>query len=198
MSRDMTPVDASASPDQTPEDVEQSLPSNLRRLLGVLRANMPLYAVVDCARDAALFPLLRAHAEEWRSLYDGESAQTLAEVAPYLVRLQPHSTLLRVLGAAGWGKSWCVYVVTGASFDDLRKHLRHFLMVEDPKGEVVYFRFYDPRVLRVHLPGCNAEESKAFFGPIARYLAESEDASEVLEFRPERVGGRFARHKLGD
>jgi hypothetical protein len=66
--------------------------------------------------------------------------------------------------------------------EDVRHHLRHFLMVEIEGGKPVYFRFYDPRVLRVYLPTCTDQERQQFFGPLANYLMEGEEKSVLLDF----------------
>jgi hypothetical protein len=55
-------------------------------------------------------------------------------------------------------------------------------MVYDPDNKLIYFRYYDPRVLRVYLPTCNAEEIKIVFGPIGSYITEDENSSELLRF----------------
>jgi hypothetical protein len=48
-------------------------------------------------------------------------------------------------------------------------------MVYGPENKLIFFRYYDPRVLRVYLPTCNAEEIRSVFGPISAYIAEDED-----------------------
>ena len=53
-----------------------------------------------------------------------------------------------------------------ATLEELRRHFRKFLKVEDPKGKSLIFRYYDPRVLRVYLPTCNAMELQTVFGPV--------------------------------
>jgi hypothetical protein len=44
-------------------------------------------------------------------------------------------------------------------------------------------RFYDPRVLRLHIPTCTPEESTDLFGPISRFVMEGEDLDNPLQFR---------------
>jgi hypothetical protein len=56
----------------------------------------------------------------------------------------------------------------------LYKHLRKFLIVQSEEGKEMYFRYYDPRVLRVFLPTCEPAQLKEFFGPIEAFLAENE------------------------
>ena len=103
-------------------------------------------------------------------------------MAPYLVRLQKDSLLLGSLVLEGWGSSWGVYLTCDHNFQEVRRHLRHFLEGQLPDGKQVYFRYYDPRVLRVFLPTCNADETKQFFGPIKCYLTEDEKLEALLRF----------------
>ena len=61
-------------------------------------------------------------------------------------------------------------------------HLRTFLKVYGPDLKPLYFRYYDPRVLRVYLPTCNDQELQTVFGPVLRYLLEDEDPATLLKF----------------
>ena len=54
------------------------------------------------------------------------------------------------------------------------RHFRQFLRVRDEAGREFFFRFYDPRVLRVYLPTCNSEELRTFFGPVELFSMEGE------------------------
>jgi hypothetical protein len=153
------------------------------RLLPLLRRDLqPLFAILDAARDIRILALLLHHKEECQSLYEGVEGAQLAQVAPYLVRLAPDSKLLDAVVKEGWGKSWGVYLTCASDFQEIRRHLRHFLQVKLPDGEQVYFRFYDPRVMRIYLPTCVAEEANQFFGPIKRYVMEGEQPDQLWEF----------------
>ncbi len=147
-----------------------------------------LFAILDAAR-AAYVPVKLSQLESgWISLYRGEPEETLAEVAPYLVKLEQDSEILEWIFDNGWGDSWGIFMTSSASLEDLRKHFRHFLLVQDEDGNELYFRFYDPRVLRVYLPTCTVEEARQFFGPVASFLVESEDAGELLQFSLSPIG----------
>jgi hypothetical protein len=161
--------------------------ARLPELVDVLRKiPEPLFALVDAARDPrGVLAFLQACKEEHQSLYEGPKGEQLAAAAPYLVRLPPGSPVLQPLIQQGWGNSWGVYLTSGQPFAEVRRHLRHFLLVQLPDGKEYYFRFYDPRVLRVYLPTCTPEESKQFFGPIGSYLVEAEEPRAVLQFRRE-------------
>jgi len=149
--------------------------------------NSNLYAIVDAARDESIATKLSALNAEAVSLYRGEPEETLAAVAPYLVNLSRNAALRAWLLNEGWGKSWAVLLMSSEDLEQLRRHFRHFLLVRDPDGNELYFRFYDPRVLRVYLPTCTAPETKQFFGPITAIFTESEAATEVLEFTRTRL-----------
>jgi hypothetical protein len=151
----------------------------------ILRKQGPLFALLDAARERSILELLEEDIDaEYDCLYEGKSATDLAAWAPYLVSLPSESSLLDVLVERGWGKSWGVYLTSAKSLADVRRHLRHFLIVTMANGKEGYFRFYDPRVLRVYLPACTPDESKAFFGPIDAYLMESEKPQQLLRFTP--------------
>ena len=154
-----------------------------QRLLALLRNDcQPLYAVLDAARDIKILALLMQTKEEHQSLYEGVEGAKLSQVAPYLVKLGKDSLLLSSLLLEGWGNNWGVYLTCTSDFPEVRRHLRHFLEVQLPDGKQVYFRFYDPRVLRVFLPTCTAEEANRFFGPIKQYLMEDEKPDKLLRF----------------
>jgi len=159
--------------------LQQDLVNILRNIGG------PLFAVLDATRDPlTILGMLRSSGEEYQSLYEGMQGKMLEAYAPYLVRLPGDSRLLEALVAQGWGKNWGIFVVSAADFKSLRKHFRTFLMVKSPEGDRLYFRYYDPRVVRVYLPTCNAEETNFVFGPVAAYLCEDETPDTLLVFQP--------------
>jgi Domain of unknown function (DUF4123) len=191
-------------PDIPPSGVAQPLEAvNLtppqQALVKILRnTDGSLFAVLDAARDPlSILGLLRAAGEEYQSLYEGTQAQLLEAFAPYLVRLTENSKLLESLVAHGWGKNWGIFAVSGADFQAVRRHFRTFLMVNGPDGKRLYFRYYDPRTLRVYLPTCDAVETKFIFGPLAAYLCEDEAPNTLLVFRPAASAPQKETHELG-
>ena len=160
-------------------------PKKAAPLLRVLRNDTgKLYALLDAARTPRIIELLAESGERFQSLYEGEKGRELAAVAPYLAELPDDSFLFSQLVREGWGQSWGVFIRTDCDFSELRKHFRHFLLVKLEDGPDVYFRFYDPRVLRTYLPTCTIGETKQFFGPVFSYLMESKDSGALLRFEP--------------
>ena len=153
------------------------------RALGELRPRLGhLYVVLDSARDERVAELVREAVDPSRSLYEGPRGEALADVAPYLVQLRADSQLLDRLVAEGWGRSWGVFLDSRLRFELMRRHLRRFLVVEaEPTDEQLYFRYYDPRVLRDFLPLATVRQLSALLADIDVVLLE-DDAGELAYF----------------
>jgi hypothetical protein len=152
----------------------------------------PLFALLDAARTPRVVALLLGSEVEHRSLDEGPKGEEFAAWAPYLVRLRPEAPLLEAVVREGWGKSWGVFLTCKLPLEGLRKHLRRFLLVELEGGRTAYFRFYDPRVLRVYLPTCNPAEVEAFMGPIRCFLVEGAGEDALFKFTPGSQGAERA------
>ncbi len=148
-------------------------------IVQALAGSQPLYAILDSARTPRVLEFLSKCKDRFHSLYEGESAVHMASCAPYLVRLPEKSRLIRKLARDAWGDSWGVFLVSEAPFEDVRKHLRHFLIVQVEGAPDHYFRYYDPRVLPVFLGTCTKEERAQFFGPASKFLMEAEGGIRV-------------------
>lgn len=117
-----------------------------------------------------------------QSLYRGSAVEDLAGIAPYLFTIKPNTPFADWYFKEGWNNSWGTLLSTNASFDDIYKHFRKFLMVKTEDGEQLYFRFYDPRVLRIFLPTCDRQQLVEIFGPVIKFFCEDEDPDFVLVF----------------
>lgn len=156
----------------------------ISNLLWVLpqEENVHLYAILDGARNSGIYTAVHKSECEFECLYRGELDPELAEAAPYLVKLDQRKPFTTWLIEKGWGGSWGIFLQSSASFRDLRKHLRKFLMVYDSNARPMYFRYYDPRVLRIYLPTCNSDELATIFGPIKCIMLEDKNPETLLYF----------------
>ncbi len=144
------------------------------------------FGVLDGASTPDLPALLSEHRVTNVCLLPGELDPELAQTAPYLAQFQAQSAFAGLFLTQGLGSHWGILGASGADFRTLRMHFRKFLTVWDPDGKPLYFRYYDPRVLRLYLPTCNGEELSTLFGPVTAYYAEGEDPETLLRFT---IGG---------
>jgi len=146
-----------------------------------------IWMIVDAARDPRIFPMLQEFHLEYYCLYSGKLPPAMAAAAPYLVQLACDDRDTRRFLERAWGKSYGVFLKCGTHPNTLRRHLRGFLVVDDPGGNRLVFRYYDPRVLRVYLPTCNQDELRTVFGPIERFWMEDEEPATVLDYRFDEI-----------
>ena len=145
--------------------------------------NIVTYALIDAARDYVRIGLARSLSLPGISLFEGAKGQQLEDVAPHLFLCDPVGQMGEILLAPD-GQDGCG-VLLDARIDvmQVRRHLRHFLLVRRQRDmKKVYFRFYDPRVLRAFLPACTAHELTRFFGPITAFHCQGDNPGEVLTF----------------
>jgi pSer/pThr/pTyr-binding forkhead associated (FHA) protein len=171
-----------AAPQQPSPRMPDSAPRQLRLQDLLAKDFQPLYALLDASREPSVLKVILESKEEYQSLYEGAQGAQLAHFAPYLVRVPQKSALLDTLIQQAWSKSWGVFLTCDKHLKELRTHFRHFLTVKLPDGQQVYFRYYDPRVLRLFLPTCLPEETTQFFGPVKQFLIEAEDPKLALHF----------------
>lgn len=179
---DPVSLSANSAESEGASSPRRNAPSGGIDLLACLRGQKDLVALVDGARDRSISLRLLEYKDQCQSLYEGPRGDALAMYGPYLVKFGNESPLLESLVADGWGKAWGVYLTTAAPITEVRAHFRRFLEVRLPNGREAYFRFYDPRVLRLYLPTCTEEERKRFFGPVQRFLCESVADDQMLVF----------------
>ena len=165
----------------------------LRRIL-YGNGETQVYAILDGASIPNLLLLLAEHQVEHVCLYRGDLDPDLAQAAPYLVHLPEESSFSRLFLRGGWGQHWGILALSKEGLRALRMHFRKFLMVWDPDGKPLYFRYYDPRVLRVYLPTCNGDELQTVFGPVSAYVLEGEKPDVLLRFT--RAGHALGQTEL--
>jgi hypothetical protein len=148
-----------------------------------LAAGGHLYAVIDsCNVPMAPKKSLELGNDRAISLYRGSPEQDFWDVAPYLLKVD--TGVLEWLRTNASKEGWGIFIASKADLGALRHHLRHFLKVQPPEGNVWFFRFYDPRVLRPFLPACSANELRMFFGPVLAYGIAEPDVKNATFFQP--------------
>lgn len=154
-----------------------------------------LYALIDAGRC----PEGPERAEDAKmaheSLLAGSLGRELGDVAPYLVEFRDRSSFGE-WWFEQWGRSIGVLVEAPVTLGELRRHFRTLLVVRHEDRRKYFFRFYDPRVLRVFLPNTTAIEVKRFFGPVSAFYCEGQDGRELLTYRQGQNGVSVTQHAL--
>ncbi len=142
------------------------------------------FVILDGASIPGLLTKLYELQPEHVCLYRGELEPDLAEVAPYLVNVIADSEFSDWLMKDGWGQHWGIWGTSRANLQSLHQHFRRLMIVQSPEGEPLYFRFYDPRVLRTFLPTCEGEELQQMFGAgVESFRMEGDEPGEVVRFK---------------
>lgn len=154
-----------------------------------------MWMMVDSARDRKIFSLLlECFYSTHISLFAIPVHPQLQLVAPYLVQLDYDYAKTQKFLSKAWGNNWGVFLRCHTSQDTLRRHLRKFISVRDPRGQRMLFRFYDPRVLRTYLPTCSSQELDQFFGPVECFWTEGTNPEHLLELRLD--GGKLVQRTI--
>lgn len=120
--------------------------------------------------------------QNFASLYSGVSEVNLSPVAPFIFSVETDIEFSKWYFEKGWGDSWGVLVYSSEEMKALVKHFRKFLMVKTEVGQELYFRFYDPRVLRIFLPTCDKEQLEEIFDAVDYFICEDENPDFGLVF----------------
>src|SRR5689334_9084653 len=115
------------------------------------------YMLLDAARMGEIIEKAKEINPDFDSLYRGRSEEALALVAPYLFIFRQNTDFGKWYIENGWGNAWGILIRSHMNMQELHKHFRKFLIVGTEDNQELYFRFYDPRVLRIFLPTCNQQ-----------------------------------------
>ena len=111
------------------------------------------------------------------SLYKGMPEEKNWALAPYLVEVDEE--VLGWIREKLWsGASWGILLESARPVEDLRQHFRKWVVVEDPNGDEMYFRFYDALVLKAFLESATPEESVEFFGSVTKVFGVYDEPGE--------------------
>jgi hypothetical protein len=132
--------------------------------LRLLAAEGALWAILDaCDTPAVPARLKLLPPDRGGCLWSGEAREKYWGVAPWLAKVDV--PLLDWVRATLWDEPWGLFLETRAAADVLRTHIRKQLIAQDGNGKRMYFRFYDPRVLRSYLRTATSAEGADLLGP---------------------------------
>jgi len=153
-----------------------SIPTPFEELRALARRGS-LRAVLESV-DAPPVPRKAEELGEERaiSLLKGLPEERNCALAPYLFAVD-EEVLGWIRGTLWSGASWGILLESTRSPEDLARHFRPWVVVEDPNGDEMYFRFYDALVLRTYLATATYAETVDFFGPVTTVFGTFAEAS---------------------
>ncbi len=145
-----------------------------------------VFALVDGARDKRIEPLVNNSHLEHDCLFAGQMSYALRRAAPHIVKLEPDATFTHTLLSKGWGNAWGIFVIGKAqlTLSSVRHHFRRIARVQGTNGKTMLFRYYDPRVFRVFLPTCEADQYQTLTDGLNAVMMEDVGGTSMLTFTP--------------
>ncbi|MFQ6549679.1 DUF4123 domain-containing protein [Aestuariibius sp. 2305UL40-4] len=150
---DIIDVEAPAPIHDLFQETSSELPA---RHVDCLFGETKLYAVLDAVRMPSVAEYAAAEDLPHCNLY-ADMDESLQVVGPWLVELSKEAGLTRALVTddgsinAFWSKEPGIFIQTSADLEVLQRHLMRLVRPSDDSGKPVYFRFWDPGVLRDYL-----------------------------------------------
>jgi hypothetical protein len=161
-------------PSGNPLQVQLSSAAGLRKFA----SGGYLYGLLDAYDNPAVPQKVQELGQEFAvSLFVGAAEKKCWDLAPYLIAVQ-EATLDWMMQTI-WNAPCGVFILSRSGLETLRTHFRRFLIVQLPDGERWYFRYYDPRILKIYLSNCHADELEVFFGPVRAFGVPEPESDQV-------------------
>ncbi|MBU7580033.1 MAG: DUF4123 domain-containing protein [Porphyrobacter sp.] len=129
------------------------------------------YLVVDGAADPGLYPVTR-ETRQHACLYEADYPEETLAALPHLVTLAQDEKLAEAWRRHESGRFWGMAIRSSLGFKPLRRQLRKFTTARLPLGDVVLFRFWDPRVFATFAESATPEEIGPFFNGIEAVIID--------------------------
>lgn len=147
------------------------------------------FAILDAAKFGAGASEIESCNMPFKCLFIGKAAKELADIAPYIVQLDPRNRFTRRLFKHDpclpeemtsmhlWHREPGIYVRTRLSMEALWRHFRRFTRVRDDRGTWFVLRFYDPNVVLDMAEHLEQSNKRRFFVPDIELIAFRNDGS---------------------
>lgn len=161
-----------------------SPPTPLASVVDELWERRPgIFVILDGSRIPDLRAWLQSQRLPYQCLFNGKKAISLADEAPYMLGLGGDRRALEQVVERFHDRRAVSYLESRAGFAAVRRQLRRMLLVKTTYGEVLYFRYYDPQVLRSFLPTCRVGQLRYLFGDVVdTWLVEARVPASLMAF----------------
>ncbi len=156
-----------------------------------LEQNQKTFAIIDAARLTNFVETVQASDLEYACLFEGNAQADMADVAPWLVQLQPNARFTRRLlddpatPWSMWGRDAAIFVRSTADFTELQRHFRKFIRIRDMQNQWMFLRFWDPNVL-LDLAACLKPDNVRKFFADHSFIAIVDDIAWQVTRNAER------------
>lgn len=147
----------------------------LKTILDAAPQGTKTYALMDYALQSTIRPTIQASGCASKCLYTQSWQTGLADVAPHLVELDPKAKFSAELLTWDWYANWGYFVQSAASLDECAQAFTAVTTAQLPNDVEAFFRFQDPRVLRVFFETASTEDLVAVFGKATRLIVPMAD-----------------------
>jgi hypothetical protein len=138
------------------------------------------YIIIDQASTQDISYELEKVFTKGEVLLQGKYKKMFFDVAPLFCALNAET--INYAEHHLWGMSAALFVMSSKDEFQLIKTLSANTEIVTDDDEVMFFRYYDPRVLRIFLPTCSKEQLKEFFGAVEYFICEDEDPGYGLVY----------------
>lgn len=137
------------------------------------------FLLIDCAGiTGGAAQISKYIFSEIQCLFVGNLAAGLADVAPYLGLIKSFDSDIARTVENLLAKHTSVLAVPKSklsnsydlSFSQIYRHFRKLNIIQSPRGEKLFFRYYDPRALQKVINIFDANQLNELFGPIDYFI----------------------------
>lgn len=142
-------------------------------------AREPVFALYDALADDELASLLEKASDKAKAALDIDYPFS----RPIILSFRKDSTVCRRLVDLAWGRGLGVFFTSNAAPDAVLTHVRRLLVIRDQNGDAHLLRLAEPRSLETVLKHWPIARREEFFGPIKRFLHETEDPTKIRSIK---------------
>lgn len=138
---------------------------------------LSLYMIVDASADERIYKKIKNSNRSYSCLFDGEKTpEAIKCVAPFLLKIKQHDDFTHWCFNNGLDRHWMILFTAHITpLPQLRRQFKR-LAFANIMGKLLYFRYYDPRVMPGYLKSCCDEKRKYFYKDIRSFIIPSVSA----------------------
>lgn len=150
-------------------------------------APLRAYLLLDAAADPDIFLAMNGYSNPSTCLFDGEVADDLEMVGPWLAEVteDEDDSVWAWFANKGYGNNWGIIIQSRLELRRLKTQLKKYLKIEDDDGDKYFLKFYRPDSFNTFLPEFTDEQRRSFARGIEAVFAEVKD-----------ITGRSWRHGI--